>query len=532
MNFDGVDDDTTVTLSRVDRKDNSISDRSQRRVEKSDETLTQNDTTEVNRKDEDISTKLESEDLKKKRVTESIPEDLWVMTAHDNVGNNEVVETMDEFNSRDTIVTDSQGNMNVEKVKDRNAAWKAILQREARRAKNLKNRKGSELVDAEADEEEEEEIAGLEDFGFSLNKKSKGDDDDEDIQADGLDDEDLKHIVDEVSDDEGDEAAGKVARIEMKHRDEKEQHKEMLRRMRDGYDGRRGGVAGGGVGARGMHRFDQLVAADNREDAKRLGLLNDDEVDSEAEGDDDAKEDVEIDDENALLDKMLKDRFLHRSSVDAEEIFSDDEATQDETEEGRLTNDDDVEEVEQELLAKRFAKRARMQRLLESYGGDEEFSQMRLIDEDQTMKIELKTMKDAFVRRRQTSWSTSLTSDSGTGSQVTDNSQNRDSHHSGGLYSQHTNLSLALQASRREKHKTSFLGGINVVGKDNVCAILRTVAYNHVVFHQENSQLSKSNISNNQGKRSIPSGKRKRPNLSSSSLWNKVSADSFKRHRN
>ena len=39
-------------------------------------------------------------------------------------------------------------------------------------------------------------------------------------------------------------------------------------------------VLGGGVGARGMHRFDQFVAAD----AKRLGLLNKDELDSDANG--------------------------------------------------------------------------------------------------------------------------------------------------------------------------------------------------------------------------------------------------------
>ena len=38
-----------------------------------------------------------------------------------------------------------------------------------------------------------------------------------------------------------------------------------------------------------------------------------------------------IEDENALLDKMLKDRFLHRSSVEMEEEFSDDEEPEEET---------------------------------------------------------------------------------------------------------------------------------------------------------------------------------------------------------
>ena len=104
--------------------------------------------------------------------------------------------------------------------------------------------------------------------------------------------------------------------------------------MRDGYDGRRGGIAGGGVGARGMHRFDQFVAADNREDAKRLGLLNKDELDSDDDGEEKEHKgngDPEIEDENALLDKMLKDRFLHRSSVEMEEEISDDEEPEEET---------------------------------------------------------------------------------------------------------------------------------------------------------------------------------------------------------
>ena len=98
--------------------------------------------------------------------------------------------------------------------------------------------------------------------------------------------------------------------------------------MREGYDGRRGGIAGGGNGARGMHRFDQLVAADNRDDAKRLGLLNDDELDSEDEKEGDKSKDSNVDeeeDETAILDKMLKDRFMHRSDIDLEENFSEDE---------------------------------------------------------------------------------------------------------------------------------------------------------------------------------------------------------------
>ena len=56
-------------------------------------------------------------------------------------------------------------------------------------------------------------------------------------------------------------------------------------------------------------------------------------------------------------------------------------------------NPEDEEEKEQDRLAKQFAKRARMNRILEAYEGDTEFSRSRLIDEDASMQVELKTMK-------------------------------------------------------------------------------------------------------------------------------------------
>jgi hypothetical protein len=264
-----------------------------------------------------------------------------------------------------------------------------MLRKEAADLK--KKRRKNDLFDDEADEEEEEEIVGLEDFGFTVNKEKNADDDDED---DGeLDEDDLKNVVDELSDNEGDEEAGETARVDMLHKEDKERHKEILRRMREGYDGRRGGIALGGAGARGMHRFDQLVAADNREDAKRLGLLNDDELDSDQEEGEKGGDDEE-EDEVALLDKMLKDRFLHRSSADVEEEnFSDDDEDVENIEEKVDGVNADDDEKEQERLAKRFAKRARMQRLLEAHGHEEEFSRSRLIDDDEALKAELQNMK-------------------------------------------------------------------------------------------------------------------------------------------
>lgn len=166
-----------------------------------------------------------------------------------------------------------------------------------------------------------------------MEKKKDDDADEDDAEAD---EDDLEHVVDDLSDGEGDEEAGDKARKQLEAREEKERHKEIMRRMREGYDGRRGGIASGG--ARGVHRFDQLVAADNREDAKRLGLLNEDEMDSDDEnenGEPKAKKDSEDDDEAALLDKMLKERFLNRDEEDVfEENFSDSEEEDADEEQG------------------------------------------------------------------------------------------------------------------------------------------------------------------------------------------------------
>ena len=213
-------------------------------------------------------------------------------------------DQVNDANASNETTSSSEGKPTSKKP--RNSAWQAILLKEKAalaRQKKLQRKNGG-LVEGEAEEEEEEEgIVGLEDFGFAVSKKK--DDDDDDVDGD-VDEDDLDHVVDDLSDGEGDEEAGDVARKRLEQAEEKERHKEIMRRMREGYDGRRGGIASGVGGARGMHRFDQLVAADNRNDAKRLGLLNDDELnsDDENEGDGESKvekKDEEEDDEAALL---------------------------------------------------------------------------------------------------------------------------------------------------------------------------------------------------------------------------------------
>ena len=65
-------------------------------------------------------------------------------------------------------------------------------------------------------------------------------------------------------------------------------------------------------------------------------------------------------------------------------------------EEGKKEEDGD-DDKEQDRLAKRFAKRARMQRLMDEFGDDEEFTDSRLIEEDSNMKEELSQMKVSTV---------------------------------------------------------------------------------------------------------------------------------------
>ncbi|KAG7355171.1 hypothetical protein IV203_004527 [Nitzschia inconspicua] len=366
-----------------------------------------------------------------------------------------------EADFKEDVADAEDENTSPHDTRPKNSLWQEALRREAEKLKKQKSRKGG-LVEEEAEEEEEEEVAGLEDFGFTVSKKKKDDDEDEDNVDDELDEEDLKHIVDEVSDNEGDEEAGMAARRRLEAQEEKRLHKEFMRRTREGHDGRRGGIAGGS-GARGLHGFDQLVAPDNREDAKRLGLLNDDELDSEDEKEKDGPNDDEEEDETALLDQDLRRRHSLQSDVNVEDEYSSSEE-EEELQIGDDANESDIEEeISQRRLTKLFKKRATMKDYERLYGKSEEFSQQRLIDEDESMKEELKKMRNGLIRRRSVSSSISQSShSSNTGSQqaLFGPPYKRQRGNFGSIATRSGgSLSVALLASRKVVRKTSFLGG-------------------------------------------------------------------------
>ena len=54
--------------------------------------------------------------------------------------------------------------------------------------------------------------------------------------------------------------------------------------------------------------------------------------------------------------------------------------------------------MEQKNLAKRFARRARMNRLMEIYGDEKEFSQSGLLEQDEDMQKELKSIRVSYDR--------------------------------------------------------------------------------------------------------------------------------------
>lgn len=417
----------------------------------------------------------------------------------------------------------------------KNAAWKEMLKKEAEKLKKQKAlRKNGTLVEEEAEEEEEEEgVAGLEDFGFTLNSKKKDAEDDEDGDDD-MNEDDFEDIVDEVSDNEGDEDAGEAGRKAMALKAEKALHKEIIRRMREGYDGKRGGIAGGGE-ARGNLRFDQLVAADNRDDARRLGLLNDDELDSDDENGA-ATADDEIDDEEDL-DKILKDRYLNRTEIPEDE-FSDSE---DENEDEDVKNGDDVqgendeEDKEQERLAKRFARRARMNHYLKLHGDDKEFSQSRLIEQDQTMQMELKSIRNVHSKRRQTSVSSfSFVGDSNSFHGFPKRQSSSSSTSTGILQSKYlsSTSSLALAINQSRKRKASFLGtgaGVKTAIKTP------SISLGHVVFGGESQQSNISRSASLPMNKTVNTATYKRSKSdtlakSTSSLWSRVAAGGFKKN--
>ena len=156
----------------------------------------------------------------------------------------------------------------------------------------------------------------------------------------------------------------------------------------------------------------------------------------------------------------------------------------------------------------------------EQYAESEEFSQQRLIDEDQSMKLELMKMKNGLVRKR--SVSSSRSSFSSTDSNPLLKRQRSDGSFGGSFLDKTGSLSIALKSNRKMKHRTSFLGGAKSGETKDIGGLIhKSISLSHVVFRSCDNQ-SRSTLSKSSSSRAAVTGKRKERD-STVSLFKKVS---------
>lgn len=303
--------------------------------------------------------------------------------------------------------------------KDRAAAYRAMLlaeDRESRRRKR-KGKGGDNFVESEAEEDEEEDvlrIGGLGDFGFGVPqaKTQESKEAEEERNAFKLHADDLEGIVDDLSDDEQaqQEDIDAIIRMETEEKD-RDQVKEVMRNVKEGFGrNRRAFSSGLHTGeARGRFNLDELVAADGKIEAARLGLLESDEELSDSSDEDgnkkkqDAEEDEEEEDEEMAMERALRERYAEQPKIyltsDESESEGEDEATKEATagaDEDEVNSDEEREKHQMKLFSERARINRRMQRMKDLQrqvaieNGDEEIQKARtavvpniLLEEDE-----------------------------------------------------------------------------------------------------------------------------------------------------
>ncbi|OWZ06114.1 hypothetical protein PHMEG_00021680 [Phytophthora megakarya] len=270
--------------------------------------------------------------------------------------------------------------------KDRAAGYRNLLRAEAlenRKRKRLIKGRGDNFVESEAEEDEDDDvlkIGGLGDFGFGVPqaKTQESKDAEEERNALKLREDDLDHIVDDISDDERaqQQDLDEMFRREQEDQD-RQQVKEVMRNVKEGFGRNRRAFSGlhSGSEARGRFNLDELVAADGSKfEAARLGLLESDEELSEGEDGkkktnaDGEEEEQEEEDEEAEMERMLRERFMNQPKiyVTSSESGSDDEEEND----AKKDNGPDGDEIESDEERERqqmklFSERARINRRMQ-----------------------------------------------------------------------------------------------------------------------------------------------------------------------
>lgn len=172
-----------------------------------------------------------------------------------------------------------------------------------------------------------------------------------------------------------------------------------------------------------------------------------------------------------------------------------------------------------------FKKRATMKDYELQYGKDEEFSQQRLIDEDTSMKEELKRMRNGLARKRSISSSISQSSQSSNANgqiSMFGPPQKKQRVNFGSIANRAGGtLSVALLASRTTVRRTSFLGG----ARASSCTVTEhsnSVASGHFLFNSQSSKSGLDSSSNPGGTSAMGGTKRKIGMTHASTLFSRV----------
>ncbi|RLN62798.1 hypothetical protein BBP00_00004549 [Phytophthora kernoviae] len=298
-----------------------------------------------------------------------------------------------DTNEQDAAMEEGEGSSKPEKSttpKDKAAGYRNLLRAEAlqnRRRKRLVKGRGDNFVESEAEEDEEEDvlkIGGLGDFGFGVPQATtqESKEAEEERNALKLREDDLDHIVDDISDDERaqEQDLDEMFRREQEDQD-RQQVKEVMRNVKEGFGRNRRAFSGlhSGSEARGRFNLDELVAADGSKfEAARLGLLESDEELSEGEDGSGEKKKVNADgeeeeenelDEEAEMERMLRERFMNQPKiyVTSSESGSDNEDENDAAKEKTGADNDEIEsdEERERQQMKLFSERARVNRRMQ-----------------------------------------------------------------------------------------------------------------------------------------------------------------------
>jgi hypothetical protein len=167
----------------------------------------------------------------------------------------------------------------------------------------------------------------------------------------------------------------------------------MMRNVMDGF-GKRNQTFQGGTAKRGGLDLDTLTKPGGTEEAKRLGMLEAGEIDSDDEdGDGKAKEVEEELDEAAMLAKIeqgQKDR-LNKRARQAANLYESDEDEDEAVEEGEggEKREYDSEDEAEKAQMNAFSKRAKMNRVLQDAAPDTGLRAMEADEESRQIALRL-----------------------------------------------------------------------------------------------------------------------------------------------